>query len=75
MSNPPQPLSSTLAARVRDVMDARGLKKKALAPALGITENQAYARISGRTAFELNELDALAAFLGCAVEDLLERAA
>jgi DNA-binding Xre family transcriptional regulator len=64
-------LSRHLATQVRLLIAVRGLKKKALAPALGITEDQAYARISGRVRFELDELPALAAFLDCEVSDLL----
>lgn len=75
MSNPaPTPLlSHRLAAYTRSVIAIRNLRKRDLAPALGISENQAYSRISGRTPFELDELDALADFLGCDVADLLRQ--
>lgn len=69
------PLSQHLAARVRALISSRGLKKKALAPALGITENQAYTRISGRVPFEADELEPLAEWLGVSLSDLLERSA
>jgi len=64
-------LSERVAAHVRGLIEVRGLKKKALASALGITESQAYSRISGRVAFEVDELPAVAQFLGCDLQDLL----
>ena len=64
-------LSERVADRVRALIELRGLKKKALASALGITESQAYSRISGRVAFEVDELPAVSDFLGCDLQELL----
>lgn len=66
-----QPLSEHVAAHTRTLIEARGLKKRALASALGISESQAYSRVSGRVAFEVDQLEDLAAFLGCDLADLL----
>ena len=64
-------LSERVAARARERIEARGLKKKALATALDISQSQAYSRISGRVAFDVDQLPDLAEFLGCRIEDLL----
>lgn len=64
--NEAQKLSQAVAARVRVVIAARGIRKKELAGPLGITPDQVYRKTSGRVPFSVDELDTLASVLDVA---------
>jgi DNA-binding Xre family transcriptional regulator len=61
-----QKLSKAVAAQVRVVIAARGIRKKELATPLGITPDQVYRKTSGRVPFSVDELDILASALDVA---------
>lgn len=62
--NEAQKLSQAVAAQVRIVIAARGIRKNELAEPLGITADQVYRKTSGRVPFSIDELDTLASALG-----------
>lgn len=57
----------TVADNVAAEISRRGLQKTALLPVLPLSRNTLYSRLSGKTAFDTDELEKVAAFLGIPV--------
>lgn len=62
-----------VAGNVRAELARRKLATVDLIPVLGLTKNAVYARVNGDQPFIIDELDALATFLGVSVGYLVER--
>ena len=65
-----QPLSDIIASTVRAELARNKLRAVDLAPALDVDVRAAQRRVAGEIAFELDELPAVAAFLGISIADL-----
>lgn len=50
-------------ARLSDLIQTSGLKKTAIANAMGISDSSLRNKLAGRTDFQLKEIQALASFL------------
>lgn len=71
-------LSVTVSAAVRAEMARKTVKQRAVAERLGISQTQVSRRLSGRVAFNVDELQTIAELLGVPVTTFLatpERAA
>lgn len=65
------PTTLTVAERVRSAMVEKGLTPKGLADDAGIPRTTLNRRLTGKSSFTLNELDAIAPSLGVTAADLL----
>lgn len=65
------PSTRTVAQRVRDAMEQKSLTEKGLADVTGIPRTTLRRRLTGNSSFTLNELDAIARYLGLPLVDLL----
>lgn len=68
------PLSEEVASSVRAELARRKLSAGDIAPVLSLDVRTAQRRLAGKTPFTLDELDAVAAFLGVTVDAFFPRA-
>lgn len=64
--------TAVVGANVKAEMARRGVSQTTLAAVLGVTQPQVSARLRGVVAFNVNELHAVADFLGVPIEALLD---
>ena len=67
----PGRLSELVSQEVRAWMARQGIKQAELAEALGITQQAVSHRLTGRTSWNLDDLEPVAALLGVSVSELL----
>ncbi len=65
-------LTTAIAASVHEVLRARGIQQRQIAPVLGLSQPAVSDRLRGRTPFTLADLDRIAEHLGVPVARLLE---
>lgn len=70
---PPTP-TAQVGANVRAEMARKGVTQQQLGSHLGLAQASISARLRGRTAFNVNELATVAAFLDVPMESLLPKA-
>jgi transcriptional regulator with XRE-family HTH domain len=66
-----KPFTLVVAAKVRGRMAEMGYRQSELAGVLGLSQQSASKRLTGKVPFDVNELAATAAWLGCSVVALL----
>jgi transcriptional regulator with XRE-family HTH domain len=66
-----QTLSQRIAATVSRLLAESGRPQTALAAYLGVSQSMIPRRLKGQYVFPLNELEAIAAFFGVTVADLI----
>lgn len=66
-----KPFTLVVAAKVRGRMAEMGFHQAELAGVLGVSQQTASKRLTGKVPFDVNELAATAAWLGCSVVQLL----
>jgi transcriptional regulator with XRE-family HTH domain len=64
-------IKSLVAGEIRAWMGRRGENQTRLAEAMGLTQSQVSKRLRGQIAFDIEELELAARFLGCEVQELL----
>jgi len=66
-----QPLRERTAEEIRSLLARRRMSAAQLGRQMGVSQAYVWRRLSGETAFDLNDLEAIAEILGVAVVDLL----
>jgi hypothetical protein len=74
MNMDPGTWSARVAAVVRAEMASQRVSEADLAHVIGVTEPTAVARLTGRTPFDLVEIERVSGWLGLAPSELLARA-
>lgn len=67
----PMPLSRLVAAKIARLLEERGMSGRALSRATGIPQKSLSRKLSGETAFDLDDLTPVADALGVKVSELL----
>lgn len=67
----PMPLSRLVAAKIARLLEERGMSGRALSRATGIPQKSLSRKLSGETAFDLDDLPPVAAALGVKIPELL----
>lgn len=67
----PMPLSRRVAARIARLLEDRGMSGRALSRATGIPQKSLSRKLSGETAFDLDDLPLVADALGVKIPELL----
>lgn len=68
---PARDLSREVGALIRDRMLARGLTQTKVAASVGISQPQLSRCLSGKTSWDLDELDAVCKYLGTRASDVV----
>lgn len=72
MQSDSSPSATVVADEIRGLMAKKHITQTQLADKIGVTQSAIARRLSGRVAFDVNELAAIAAALGVPVSRLLE---
>jgi transcriptional regulator with XRE-family HTH domain len=73
MNQPTRNASAGVVEEIRALMGRRRVSQKQLGDALGLAQPTMSKRMNGKIAFDLNELDAVAAFFDVSILDLFPR--
>jgi transcriptional regulator with XRE-family HTH domain len=73
MNQPTRNASAGVVEEIRALMGRRRVSQKQLGDALGLAQPTMSKRMNGKIAFDLNELDGIAAFFDVSILDLFPR--